>query len=134
MNTPLPPSLEDLALRMGLEDIDLDEGDARARLKAALDDATALVLSEVSPKLAERWSAAAPVTVHIVIRSAARRAYENPRGIQQETFGDHTVGMTDTSGVFLTARELAIIRKVATGRAGSFIGSLRTPSAYGDGS
>ncbi|AWY05696.1 head-to-tail adaptor [Microbacterium phage Gretchen] len=131
MTAPLPPSLEDLALRMGLEAIDLDEDDARARLQAALDDATALVLAEVSPALAERWSASAPQVVHIVIRSAARRAYENPRGIQQETLGEHTVGLTDTSGVFLTTREMALIRKAATGRSGGYTGSLRTPSAYG---
>lgn len=133
MTAPLPPSLADLALRMGLEAIDLDEGDNRPRLQAALDDATALVLAEVSATLAERWSASAPNVVHIVIRTAARRAYENPRGIQQETLGEHTVGLTDTSGVFLTSRELAIIRKAATGRAGGFTGSARTPSAYGDG-
>ncbi|MDR6868713.1 hypothetical protein J2Y69_003337 [Microbacterium resistens] len=135
MTAPLPPSLADLALRMGLEAIDLDEGDTRARLQAALDDATALVLAEVAPTLADRWTAAAPSLIHIVIRTAARRAFENPRGIQQETLGEHTVGLTDTSGVFLTARELALIRKASMGRSGSagVVGSLRTPSAYGDG-
>ncbi|WP_336628438.1 MULTISPECIES: hypothetical protein [unclassified Microbacterium] len=131
MPAPLPPSLEDLALRMGLEDIDLDEDGNRARLQAALDDATALALAEVSAALADRWAVAAPAVIHVVIRSAARRAYENPRGIAQETLGEHTVGLTDTSGAYLTARELGIIRKAATGRAGGYVGSIRTPSAYG---
>lgn len=130
---PLPPALEDLARRMGLDAIDLDEDGSRERLQDALDDATELALAEVAPVLADRWRAAAPPLVHIVIRSAARRAYENPRGIQQETLGEHTVGLTDTSGVFLTPRETALLRKAATGRTGGFVGGIRTPSGYGTG-
>lgn len=131
MTAPLPPALDDLARRMGLDAEDLDEDGNRARLQDALDDATDLVLAEVSTVLAERWTASAPRVIHIVIRSAARRAYENPRGIATESLGEHAVGLTDTSGVFLTTRELATIRKAATGRSGGYVGSIRTPTAYG---
>lgn len=132
MPTPLPPSVDDLAIRIGLDLVDLDEAGELARLTAAVADATALVLAEVTPALAARWTASAPDVVRIVIFSAARRAYENPRGINQETLGEHTVGLTDTSGVFLTARESALIRKAASGgRQSGYVGSVRTPTAYG---
>lgn len=42
---------------------------------------------------------------------------------------EHSVGLTDTSGVYLTAREVAQIHRAATGRTGGFVGSVRTPSA-----
>lgn len=131
MPHPLPPSVEDLTLRIGLDKLDTEEPGVIGRLTAALEDATTLALAEVSPTLAERWTAAAPPVVRLVILTAARRGFENPRGINQETLGEHTVGMTDTSGVYLTARELASIKKAATGRLNGYVGSIRTPSAYG---
>ncbi|QDF14182.1 head-to-tail adaptor [Microbacterium phage IAmGroot] len=130
-STPLPPLVEDLVVRMGLDALDLAESGELERLTAAVEDATALVFAEVTEATAARWEASLPAVVAVVIRSAARRAFENPRGIQQETLGEHTVGLTDTSGVFLTARESALIAKAASGRKGGYVGSVRTPSGYG---
>ncbi|WP_067201078.1 hypothetical protein [Microbacterium sp. XT11] len=128
----LPPTVDELARRIGLDRIDLTEEGVPERLADALEDATTLALAEVSPKLAERWRVNAPDVVRLVILTAARRGFENPRGIQQETYGEHTVGLTDTSGVFLTAREAAQIARAVSGRAGGYVGSIRTPSAYGN--
>lgn len=131
MPSPLPPSAEDLIARIGPETVDIDEPGTLERLETSLEDATTLVLAEVSDVLAERWRASAPAIVRLVVLTAARRGFENPRGITQETLGEHTVGLSDTSGVYLTAREAVQIKKAATGRKGGYVGSVRTPSAYG---
>ncbi|WDS51644.1 head-to-tail adaptor [Microbacterium phage Barnstormer] len=131
MPTTLPPSVEELARRIGLEAVDLADPGVTARLTDALEDATTLALAEVSDKLAERWRVNAPAVVRLVILKAARREYENPRGINQETLGEHTVGLSDVSGVYLTAREVAQIERAVSGRKGAYVGSIRTPTAYG---
>lgn len=128
--TALPPPLDAAALRMGLDDADLAEDRTATRLLAALEDATEVALAEVHPVTAARWRNAAPAAAHVVIMTAARRAHENPRGIRSETLGEHTVGMTDTSGIFLTRRERALLRRAALGHRSAFVGSLRTRSAY----
>ena len=68
----------------------------------------------------------------LVVLKAARREFENPRGLSSESLGEHAIGTTDTSGVYLTAREIAQVVRAARGRSGGFVGSVRTPSAYGD--
>lgn len=126
---PTLPTLEELVTRIGPDRVDLEEDSLR--LAAALEDATVLVLDEVSEAMADRWRVNTPNAVRVVILKAARREFENPRGLNQETFGEHMVGLSDTSGVYLTARELAQIQKAATGRRAGYVGSVRTPSAYG---
>ena len=127
----LPPPLSALEVRLGLTPGTLDDVDAD-RAKAALADATVLILAEVSPTKALRWSVDAPAVVHLVALKAARREYDNPQGLQSETLGEHTIGVSETSGVYLTAREVAQIVRADTGRRVGFIGSVRTPSAVTD--
>jgi hypothetical protein len=128
----LPPPVSALERRLRVEEGSL-EGEDLAAAEDALEDATALVLAEVSTKRAEAWRVNVPDVVRLVVLKAARREFENPQGIAQETLGDHTIGNTETSGVFLTSRELAQIRRAATGRTGGFLGTIRTPSAFGLG-
>ncbi|MFD0044740.1 hypothetical protein ACFVGV_06070 [Pseudarthrobacter scleromae] len=132
MSLPLPPPVSALEARLGLPaGTLLDEDEARA--EAALEDATVLALAEVSETKAAAWELDAPKVVRLVILKAARREFENPRGLETESLGEHSVGISETSGVYLTGREIAQIRRAATGRSGGFVGSVRTPSAFGDG-
>lgn len=125
----LPPTLAALASRLGVPAGTLLAED-QARATAALEDASTLALAEVSTSLAETWTTSAPAVVVLVVLKAARREYENPRGMNLETLGEHSVGLTDLSGVYLTAREVAQVRRAASGRTGGYVGSVRTPSAY----
>jgi hypothetical protein len=125
----LPPTLAALETRLGVPSGAL-QGEDQARATAALDDAATLALAEVSPSLGATWSSSAPAVVVLVVLKAARREFENPRGMNLETLGEHSVGLTDTSGVYLTAREIAQVRRAATGRTGGFVGSVRASSAY----
>lgn len=129
MTSPLPPLVSSLEARLGIPSGALI-GEDLARATAALEDASTLALAEVSPLRGEAWTLAAPAVVALVVLKAARREYENPRGMNQESLGEHSVGLTDTSGVYLTLREVAQIRRAATGRNGASVGSVRTPSAY----
>ncbi|MDI9890565.1 hypothetical protein [Microbacterium sp. IEGM 1404] len=123
-----PPALASLESRLGVT-IDSDVGRERAR--SAIDDAVTLVLAEVSERTAVLWEAgAAPAVAELVALTAARRGYENPRGIHSETLCEHTVGLSESTGVYLTNREVAQIVRAARGRR-AFVGSVRTPSAYG---
>ncbi|UIW13492.1 head-tail adaptor Ad1 [Arthrobacter phage Lizalica] len=131
MPTPLPPPVSSLERRLGLPEGAL-EGEDLARAQEALDDAATLALAEVSETKATAWTADAPKVVVLVVLKAARREFENPRGMESESLGEHTVGLTDTSGVYLTAREIAQIKRAATGRSAGFVGTVRTPSAYYD--
>jgi hypothetical protein len=129
MAITLPPAVADLEARLGVPEGTLADEDL-ARAEAAIEDATVLVLAEVSETRATAWRADAPAVVRLVILKAARREFENPRGLSTESIGPRSVGMTDTSGVFLTAREVAQIRRASSGRGGGFVGTVRTPSAY----
>lgn len=129
MPTPLPPAVSALEARLGLPEGTL-EGEDLARATAALDDAATLILAEVSAAKATAWETDAPKVAVLVALKAARREYENPQGYSTESLGDHTVGLSETSGVYLTAREVAQIQRAASGRRGPFIGTIRTPSAY----
>ena len=131
MPNPLPPNLSALEARLGIPSGTLDAEDT-ARAGAALEDATTLILAEVPASVASAWESDAPKVAVLIALKAARREFENPRGLQTEAMGDHSIGLTDTSGVYLTAREIAQIHRVATGRRGGFVGSVRTPSAYYD--
>jgi len=129
MSTPLPPAVSALEVRLGLPEGTLADEDL-ARAESALDDAATLILAEVSAATATTWAADAPKVAVLVALKAARREFENPRGINQETQGDHTVGLSESSGVYLTGREIAQIRRAATGRSGGFVGSISTPTPY----
>ncbi|UYL87613.1 head-to-tail adaptor [Arthrobacter phage VResidence] len=131
MPLPLPPPVSALEARLGLPAGTL-EGEDKVRAEAALDDAATLALAEVSDAKAATWTSDAPKVVVLVVLKAARREFENPRGLESESLGEHQVGLTDTSGVYLTAREVAQIKRAANGRAGGFVGTVRTPSAYFD--
>lgn len=135
MPNPLPPALAELEIRLGMAEGDLD-GPDKARAERALKDATTLVLAEVRPRIRTAWAADAPEVVHLVALTAARRGFENPRGIDQETFGAHTVGLNEATGVYLTSREVAQLHREASagGSLAAYgVGTIRTPSAYGDG-
>lgn len=131
MSLPLPPPVSALEARLGLPAGTLT-GEELVRAESALEDASTLALAEVSPTKAAAWELDAPKVVRLVVLKAARREYENPRGLEQESLGEHSVGLTDTSGVYLTGREIAQIRRAATGRSGAFVGTVRTPSAYAE--
>ncbi|MFC9559594.1 hypothetical protein [Agromyces sp. NPDC056965] len=122
--TALPPAVSELESRLGLPSGAL-EGPEKVRATAALDDASTLVLAEAPASVAGRWEADAPKVVRLVALKAARREFENPRGIAQETQGEHTIGLSESSGVYLTAREIAQVWRSAFGRAGGFVGSVR---------
>lgn len=124
MANPLPPALSALERRLGIPEGALD-GEDRIRAEDALEDASTLILAELAPAKAKAWETDAPKVAVLVALKAARREFENPRGISQETLGEHTVGLTESSGVYLTGREIAQIRRAATGRSGGFVGSIR---------
>lgn len=130
MDLPLPPPLSALESRLGLPAGTLQDED-KARAEDALDDATTLALAEVSETKAVAWALNAPKVVRLVVLKAARREFENPRGLENESLGEHSAGFSETSGVYLTGREIAQVRRAATGRSGGFVGTVRTPSAYG---
>jgi hypothetical protein len=44
--------------------------------------------------------------------------------------GEQTIALSESSGVYLTGREIAQVRQAALGRATGFVGALKTPSAY----
>jgi len=128
-DTQLPPNVSELERRLGLPVGDLI-GEDKARAEDALTDATTTALAEVPRNTANLWLADAPAIVRLVILKAARREYENPQGLETESLGEHAIGGMETSGVYLTPREVAQIKRAATGRLGGFTGTIRTPSAY----
>lgn len=129
MANPLPPALSALETRLGLAAGTLD-GEDRARAEAALDDAAILILAELPPATAAAWATDAPGVATLVALKAARREFENPRGVNQETLEGHTIGLSESSGVYLTAREISQIRRAAFGRRGGFVGSVRIRTPY----
>ena len=127
--TALPPPVSDLEVRLGLEVGDLT-GASLARATAAIADATALVLSEVSDAKAHAWEAAAPKVITTIILKAARREFENPQGLRTETVGEHGITVDEASGVYLTPGEVVKVRRAAGASAAGFTGTVRTPSGY----
>lgn len=124
----LPPPLVDLERRLGLPAGSLDSTE-RARAEDALSDAAELALAEVSEDTAASWRVSAPAVVSLIVLKAARREYENPRGFTQTGAADTSATVLIASGAYLTAPEVAQIRRAA-GSPARFVGSVRTPSAY----
>lgn len=78
----------------------------------------------------------APVSVRLVVKAAARRAFnEDPDGYSDERLGEWNgkklTGNLDDTGVYFTPGEERRIRAAAGRPSGAF--SVRTPSAYGAG-
>ena len=114
------------------------DSDDDSRITTLLWDASAFVCdvagtdwTVVDPDDASVSLGAVPPMVVIVVCEAARRAFENPAGLQSETMGDYTwrAQMTApaTSGVFLTAAERAIVRR-AVGNLG--VGSVDLTNTF----
>lgn len=91
-----------------------DEG----RIEALLDDASALVRDIIAPEDyvddADELEAV-PGAIIAVVCEAARRAFDNPAGLEGETTGNWTWrGSTKTeSGVYLTRQEKRTVRRAA---------------------
>lgn len=119
----LPLPVAGLEIRLRLEVGSLAGADLAAALEY-IEDATALVLDEVSPTTAAAWETDLPRTVQLVIYKAARREWENPSGLSQEISGEHTITTSATSGVFLTPLEIQKVRKAAGLSLRSSVGSV----------
>jgi hypothetical protein len=129
MPEPLLPPVSALERRLGLPVGELSD-EENARAEDALDDAATLVLAEVSASKGLVWETSAPKVARLIVLKAARREFENPRGLTSESLGEHSVGMSDSSGVYLTAREVAQVRRAATGRSGGFVGTVTIGNPY----
>lgn len=84
--------------------------------QAMIDDASALVRLEAAGRLDDVVSPDAPPAVIPVLASMIRRGVRNPLGNNQETLGDYSrsVGQTSGGGVatlYLTKREKKIVRQ-----------------------
>ncbi|MFE9382382.1 hypothetical protein ACFYMO_03960 [Streptomyces sp. NPDC007025] len=99
------PSAEDLALYLGLDEI---QG---ARADLLLQQATNLCLAVVTPL---------PDGAKAVVLSAAGRAYVNPQSVSYETIGPMSVQRPQGSGgLYLTKADKSALKSMA-GRGGAF--------------
>lgn len=113
MALPAFASLDDLAARLGIAAFgDIDE----ARAQAALNDASALIRAETSPVT---WitegevDADLPEVISTTTLQVARRAFNNPDGLSQETIEGYSWS-GGIGGLALTDEEAAAV-KAATG-------------------
>lgn len=113
-------TIDDYCSRYG-GDSDSDDADSITTL---LSDASAFVIdvagkdwTVIDPDDDSVSLEDVPAMVVIVVCEAARRAFENPAGLQSETMGDYTwraqLTGASTTGVFLTSAERAIVRRAA---------------------
>src|SRR5436190_5119914 len=132
MGLPTFATLDDLDIRRpgGLKDRE------RPRAWAALVDASALIRETANGKT---WANDAgtelvevPDLLVAITCAAARRALDNPDGIQQETLGAYSVQLANSSGdIYLTQAEQRLVRKVA-GLGGVFaLAPTRDPDHIG---
>lgn len=124
MPAPLPLPVSGLETRLRLPAGTLADADLAAA-QTYIEDATAFALAEVPDLTAVLWQDACPDVVVTVIYKAARREWENPSALSQEISGEHTITTAATSGVFLTDREIAQIRRAAGLPRSGQIGSVR---------
>lgn len=114
MTGALPPlaSLGELARRVGRPDLveGTTDGDRAAE---ALADASALVRAETGRPTGwtdeAGWLTAVPDELRTVVLKAARREWDNPRGLTSETIADYT--WRGESTVYLTEAEQVICRR-----------------------
>lgn len=96
-------------------------GDEAVRVRALLDDASALVRDEAATTWIDPITSLlieVPGSVRAVVLRAVERAARNPQGFSAESAGDYSYQRTDVEpGVYLTDGERQIIRK-AIGRTG----------------
>lgn len=119
--TSIPLPVSGLEIRLRLPEGSLTGPDLSAAT-TYIEDATALVLDEVSAEKQAEWALDVPRVVELIIYKAARREWENPSGLSQEISGEHTITTSATSGVFLTPLERQKVRKSAGMQAG--VGSV----------
>lgn len=101
----VPPTAEQLALYLGLEEIAGDRADL------LIEQATALAQSVVKPL---------PDEATAVVLSVAARAYVNPQQVSYETIGPMSVQRpTGSGGLYLTKADKAALKSLA-GRGGAF--------------
>lgn len=114
---------------VGLPEGELADED-KLRAEEAFEDAATPIAVEAPRNVAARWKLDAPKVAVLVVAKVAHREFDNPRGVDRETLGEHTIGRSDTSGVYLAACEVGQIRRAAIGRSRGFVGHLRTPNNY----
>lgn len=103
--TFVPPTAEQLALYLGLEEIAGDRADL------LIEQAVALAQSVVKPL---------PDEATAVVLSVAGRAYVNPQQVSYETIGPMSVQRPQGSGgLYLTKSDKAALKSLA-GRGGAF--------------
>lgn len=103
--TFVPPTAEQLALYLGLEEIAGDRADL------LIEQAVALAESVVKPL---------PDQATAVVLSVAARAYVNPQQVSYETIGPMAVQRpTGSGGLYLTKADKAALKSLA-GRGGAF--------------
>ncbi|MGW6946187.1 hypothetical protein ACWGHD_04590 [Streptomyces xanthophaeus] len=101
----VPPTAEQLALYLGLEEIGGDRADL------LIEQAVALAESVVKPL---------PDQATAVVLSVAGRAYVNPQQVSYETIGPMSVQRpTGSGGLYLTKADKAALKSLA-GRGGAF--------------
>ncbi|MGW7327483.1 hypothetical protein ACWGIU_02410 [Streptomyces sp. NPDC054840] len=101
----VPPTAEQLALYLGLEEISGDRADL------LIEQAVALAQSVVKPL---------PDEATAVVLSVAGRAYVNPQQVSYETIGPMSVQRpTGSGGLYLTKADKAALKSLA-GRGGAF--------------
>jgi len=101
----VPPTAEQLALYLGLEEIAGDRADL------LIEQAVALAQSVVKPL---------PEEATAVVLSVAGRAYVNPQQVSYETIGPMSVQRPQGSGgLYLTKSDKAALKSLA-GRGGAF--------------
>ncbi|WP_405941622.1 hypothetical protein [Streptomyces sp. NBC_00207] len=101
----VPPTAEQLALYLGLEEIAGDRADL------LIEQAVALAQSVVKPL---------PDEATAVVLSVAGRAYVNPQQVSYETIGPMSVQRpTGSGGLYLTKADKAALKALA-GRGGAF--------------
>lgn len=108
-----------------------------AYAQACIEDASALVRAASDRDWTDDAGAVnAPASILTVTRQAALRGYRNPDGVAGENFGVYSYNLPQgETGLGLTKEEVETCEKVAAsysggGSGGSFVGSMRTRSAY----
>lgn len=100
------------------KDFEARYGQGDDRVESWLDDASALILSELSGAEAP-WvtedSVEAPAVVKAICVSVAYRGWSNPDAFSSEALGEHTQAWADRSGeaLRLTDAELRVLEQAA---------------------
>jgi hypothetical protein len=96
-------------------------GQTDETLDPLIEQASGLVIDQVSPLLDDTDDTTCPSVVATVISAMIRRGLSNPRGAQQETLGDYSYALASDGGIatlYLTKREARLVRK-AVGKLGA---------------